>query len=561
MRKVKVLLDRDFAIGDDRPAPVRRLRRASRPLRLWRHLRARPSRPPTSRASAATCSRWCASSRRPSCAIPAATSSPATTGRTASARSRSGRAGSTSPGCRPSRTRSAPTSSSTGAALAGIEPMLAVNLGTRGADAARNLVEYCNHPGGTALSDLRRAARLGAAARRQVLVPRQRDGRPVADGGARPRPNTAASPTEAAKMMRWIDPTHRARRLRLVRPHHADLRRLGATRARAHASTTSSSSRCTPISTTTPATRRRFLASPDLMDSFIEEVVAIADAVAARRRSPKRIMLSFDEWNVWYRTRRGREERVKPGWPVAPQILEEIYTMEDALAFGGACISLLNHADRVKAACLAQLVNVIAPIMTETGGPAWRQTIFFPFADFSNLGRGRVLRAQVDCADLCGQLLRSARRRRPPLPAAGGALPEARRRARRAAGTLTLFALNRHLEQALTVEVDAPRVRRAGGGAGAPAPRRRPAGGQHQGRSRSGSGRRRSRASRSKAAGCARPCCPPRGTSSAWRRPATPKPGQGRSELSSLRTLFRRGNPICGIAFWRSILAGWARGR
>ena len=115
------------------------------------------------------------------------------------------------------------------------------------------------------------------------------------------------------------------------------------------------------------------------MDSFIEEVVAIADAVAAKRRSPKRIMLSFDEWNVWYRTRaQARSDRVKEGWPVAPPILEEIYTMEDALAFGGACISLLNHADRVKCACLAQLVNVIAPIMTETGGPAWRQTIFHP---------------------------------------------------------------------------------------------------------------------------------------------------------------------------------------
>ena len=84
------------------------------------------------------------------------------------------------------------------------------------------------------------------------------------------------------------------------------------------------------------------------MDIFIEEVVAIADAVAAKRRSNKRIMLSFDEWNVWYRTRRTRADRVKEGWPVAPPILEEIYTMEDALAFGGACISLLNHADRVK---------------------------------------------------------------------------------------------------------------------------------------------------------------------------------------------------------------------
>ena len=144
------------------------------------------------------------------------------------------------------------------------------------------------------------------------------------------------------------------------------------------------------------ADTKAFLASPDLMDQFIEEVVAISDAVAARRRSDKRIMLSFDEWNVWYRTRRVRADRVKEGWPVAPPILEEIYSMEDALVFGGACISLLNHADRIKSACLAQLVNVIAPIMTQTGGPAWRQTIFFPFAHMSRLGRGRVLRAHVE---------------------------------------------------------------------------------------------------------------------------------------------------------------------
>ncbi|MEO7223282.1 MAG: alpha-L-arabinofuranosidase C-terminal domain-containing protein, partial [Devosia sp.] len=137
-----------------------------------------------------------------------------------------------------------------------------------------------------------------------------------------------------------------------------------------------------------------FLASSDLMDDFIEEVVGIADEIAAERGSTKRIDLSFDEWNVWYRTRRG-DDRKLPGWPIAPPILEELYTMKDALSFGGACISLLNHADRVKSACLAQLVNAIAPILTETGGPAWRQPIFWPFADFANLGRGDVLLAQV----------------------------------------------------------------------------------------------------------------------------------------------------------------------
>jgi alpha-N-arabinofuranosidase len=195
-----------------------------------------------------------------------------------------------------------------------------------------------------------------------------------------------------------------------------------------------------------------FLASPDLMDNFIEEVVAVADAVAARRRSPKRIMLSFDEWNVWYRTRRNRQERVKSGWPIAPEILEEAYNMQDALTFGGACISLLNHADRVKVACLAQLVNVIAPIMTESGGAAWRQTIFHPFADFSNLGRGTVLHATVDSPTYAASYLdpRGTVEAYYPVPAAPYLKLSAVHDDK--AGTLTLFALNRHLKDDMTVD-------------------------------------------------------------------------------------------------------------
>ena len=191
------------------------------------------------------------------------------------------------------------------------------------------------------------------------------------------------------------------------------------------------------------------------MDSFIEEVTAIADAVAARRRSAKRIMLSFDEWNVWYRTRRNRAARVKEGWPVAPPILEEIYNVEDALAFGGCCISLLNHADRVTAACLAQLVNVIAPIMTETGGPAWRQTIFHPFAHFSRMGRGRVLRTQIDSPTY------AARYNDPNGPNdeffAMPAVPYLKLAAVHddKNGTLTLFALNRSLTEELPLRLQA----------------------------------------------------------------------------------------------------------
>jgi len=278
--------------------------------------------------------------------------------------------------------------------LAGTEPMLAVNLGTRGADAARHYLEYCNHPHGTTLSDLRRAHGWDAphgvkfwCLGNEMDGPWQMQARTAEEYGR--------VAVEAAKMLKWVDPSielaacgSSGRNM----PTFGTWERTVLEHCFDHVEYISLHTYLNNYADDIPA----FLASPDLMDAFIEEVVAIADSVAAGRRSGKRIMLSFDEWNVWYRTRRDRSERTQPGWPVAPPILEEIYTMADALAFGGACIALLNHADRVKVACLAQLVNVIAPIMTEDGGPAWRQTIFYPFAQMSHFGRGRVLRAGID---------------------------------------------------------------------------------------------------------------------------------------------------------------------
>lgn len=277
---------------------------------------------------------------------------------------------------------------------AGVEPMMAVNLGTRGGEAARNLVEYCNHPGGSAWSDLRRAhgwekphnVRFWCLGN-EMDGPWQMEYKIAEAYGAVAR--------EAAKMMRWVDSTielaacgSSGRNM----PSFGQWEDTVIEHTFDHAEYISLHTYLNNYRQDTAS----FLASPDLMDRFIDEVVALADAVAAKRRSTKRMMLSFDEWNVWYRTRRNRPDRVREGWPVAPPILEEIYTMEDALAFGGACISLLNHADRVRTACVAQLVNAIAPIMTETGGRAWRQTIFFPFAQMSRLGRGKVLRTQVE---------------------------------------------------------------------------------------------------------------------------------------------------------------------
>ncbi|MCD2365536.1 hypothetical protein LRD87_12305 [Sulfitobacter mediterraneus] len=140
-------------------------------------------------------------------------------------------------------------------------------------------------------------------------------------------------------------------------------------------------------------------------------------------------MLSLDEWNVWYKS--GHPvDTLDPGFPEHPPLIEEVFDAKDALVVGGALIVLLNHADRVKAACTAQLVNVIAPIMTKQGGAAWKQTIFHPFALASKYGRGQALRlahAGGDDIDIAGT---------------------------RDGNRITIFALNRSLDNSRDLTVD-----------------------------------------------------------------------------------------------------------
>jgi len=334
---------------------------------------------------------------------------------------------------------------------AGIEPMLAVNLGTRSGDAARNLVEYCNHPGGTTWSDLRREH--GWEKPHGIkfwCLGNEMDGPWQMEYKTATQYGLVAK--EAAKMMRWIDPTIE---LAACGSSGRNMPTFGRWEDEVlehtfeHAEYISLHTYLNNYAGDTGG----FLASPDIMDMFIDEVVAIADGVAARRRSPRRIMLSFDEWNVWYRTRRSRADRVKEGWPIGPAILEEIYNVEDALAFGGAVISLLNHADRVKAACLAQLVNAIAPIMTETEGPAWRQTIFWPFAQMSRLGRGSVLRTRVESETYSATYYdpRGTQDLYFPLPEISYLKVSA---VADDAGGLSLFLLNRDLSQEVDVDLE-----------------------------------------------------------------------------------------------------------
>jgi alpha-L-arabinofuranosidase len=185
--------------------------------------------------------------------------------------------------------------------------------------------------------------------------------------------------------------------------------------------------------------RGSFLASAVDMESFIDNVVATCDHIGARLKSPKRINLSFDEWNIWYASRTLDERRP---WAEAPRLLEDIYSVTDAVVFGSLLITLLRHADRVTIACLAQLVNVIAPIMTEPGGAAWRQTTFYPFAQASAHGRGHVLQVNVD-----SPTYQTAKFGSVPLLHATAVLDEI-------SGGVTIFAVNRHQTESLRLQVD-----------------------------------------------------------------------------------------------------------
>ncbi|PYQ01756.1 MAG: alpha-N-arabinofuranosidase, partial [Acidobacteria bacterium] len=137
----------------------------------------------------------------------------------------------------------------------------------------------------------------------------------------------------------------------------------------------------------------RYLAMNLDMERQIQEIAAVCDYVQALRRSPKRLWLSFDEWNVWYRARGGRFANGQR--KLAPPLLEEVYNLEDALLVGGFLNSLLRRSDRVRVACLAQIVNVIAPLVTNATS-VLRQSIYYPYSWALKYARGRVLDLQVE---------------------------------------------------------------------------------------------------------------------------------------------------------------------
>ena len=269
----------------------------------------------------------------------------------------------------------------------GTQVLAAVNMGTGTPQDAGDMVEYCNYPSGTYWSDLRIAN--GHKEPHNIkywCVGNEMDGPwqichlDAVDYGKKA--------LETMKIMKWTDDSIKTVVCGSATtdiPSYPEWDRIVLEHTYDYADYISIHRYYENFGNDDD-----FLASFYDMDAFIKTSTATCDYVKAYKRSSKTMMLSFDEWNIWY------QQNQKPHpWEKAPRLLEDKYSLLDALAFGGLAITLLNHADRVKVACLAQLVNVIAPIFAEPGKGAYRQTIYWPFRDISLYGRGVSLQPVV----------------------------------------------------------------------------------------------------------------------------------------------------------------------
>ncbi|GGF48380.1 alpha-N-arabinofuranosidase [Microbacterium sorbitolivorans] len=277
--------------------------------------------------------------------------------------------------------------------LTGSELMMAVNLGTRGIEAALDLLEYCNHPSGTALSEQRIAnGTVEPHGVKMWCLGNEMDGPwqtgyMTADDYGKLAARTAQAMKAAERDLELVVCGSSGSGM----PTFGDWERTVLEHSYEHVDYIS----CHAYYQERGGDLDSYLASSLDMQYFIETVVSTADHVGNKLKSKKKIKLSFDEWNIWYLDEHRESDEVNDEWRYAPRQLEDVYSVADAVVLGNLLITLLGNHDRVASASLAQLVNVIAPIMTEPGGAAWRQTTFFPFSVTSRLASGEVLRPRI----------------------------------------------------------------------------------------------------------------------------------------------------------------------
>lgn len=282
----------------------------------------------------------------------------------------------------------------------GVQPMMAVNLGTGSPREAAELLEYCNVESGTYLSDLRRSH--GYAEPHSIklwCLGNEMDGDwQICSKTAEEYGRIAH---ETAKLMKWLDPSVE---LALCGSSFREMPSFGSWERTVlrHCWNDVEYLSLHQYYQNLDGDILKFLARSEEMDAFINEVAQICRETKAQLDSDKDVYLSFDEWNIWYHFQ--KENEMPEKWTFPRAIEEERYDFADALLAGSMIATLINNADTVKIACLAQLVNVIAPIMTEPGGKAWVQTIYWPFYYASNFGRGTALKLDFDSPTYsCGE--------------------------------------------------------------------------------------------------------------------------------------------------------------
>ncbi|MBN1686644.1 MAG: alpha-N-arabinofuranosidase [Spirochaetales bacterium] len=270
----------------------------------------------------------------------------------------------------------------------GWTPMLTVNLGTGTAEEARNWVEYCNSVPGTRYADMRAAnGSTDPHAVKLWCLGNEMDG-PWQLGHV-PADQYAIRAQQAAKMMKDVD-----RSIELVvcgscntgLPTYIEWDRQVLEYIGGLADYISLHRYVGNRDDDTPD----FLAVGNAIDRQIAEIDAVCRYVQAKQRSNKRAYLCFDEWNVWYKNRSGNGEG-----QFAPHLSEEVYNLEDALVVAGFLNSFVRHADVVKIANIAQIVNVISPLLTRDD-KLLVQSTFYPFAMFSKRKNGASLQMIVD---------------------------------------------------------------------------------------------------------------------------------------------------------------------
>jgi len=279
--------------------------------------------------------------------------------------------------------------------MVGAEPLLGMNFGTGTVESAVAYVEYCNLDRGTRWSELRRAHGYDRPHNvRHWCLGNEMDG-PWQIGQLQAR-EYGRKARDAAQQMRVIDPN-----LQLIAcgssgtfmPTYLTWDREVLEECYDKVDGISLHAYYGNTAAWSGGSAARFLAMNLDMDRHIHEIAAVCDYVQGLQRSRKRLWLSFDEWNVWYRARGGSFTNGRR--TAAPHLLEEVYNLEDALVVGGFVNTLLRNSDRVRIGCLAQLVNVIAPLVTNESG-VLRQSTYYPYSWALRYARGRVLDLRVE---------------------------------------------------------------------------------------------------------------------------------------------------------------------